>query len=390
MSLPVFDCLIEEDINDESGIYAVSFVDNPAVEVDFMALSEHQIKKEYLSCDRKKQILTGVVLRPGQLIYRNDTKLGEYFIRFSETEIEKIACKMMKTGVALQNTTHQHQSPLKGNYLTELWIVENPENDKSLALGFDPQPRGTLMCSYKIEDRDYWDTQVMTGNVKGFSLEGLFFRQTAGTGGNNSITNKNLKKEMNSKQRKKSNTLLSKLTRFFLDIEAVEKADATGSGTAYVVFILADGKEVLADADGFVTLNGEQLPEGEHLLADGNVLVVDAQGQFTETKESAQKVTNPEEAVAPQTLAGKKPLDDAKIPDESVDTLKAKIAELESKLAELAGLAQEANAEVQKLRKTRPSTSPAAPNSSNKDVAHAPRYEHMAQALVSAIKKRSK
>lgn len=129
MNIPVYNCLINENIDDESGIYAMSFVDAPANEVDFVALSK-QPRREYLSTDTKKQILTGVVLRPNQLIYRNDAHLGEYYIRFSADQIEKIAHKMMRTGIALHNTTHQHQAPLKGNYMTELWIVENPEKDK--------------------------------------------------------------------------------------------------------------------------------------------------------------------------------------------------------------------------------------------------------------------
>jgi hypothetical protein len=288
---------------------------------------------------------------------------------------------MMKTGVALRNTTHQHKESLKGNYLSELWLVENPESDKSRALGFNPQPKGTLMCSYKIDDRDYWNTQVMTGNVKGFSLEGLFFQQVADKKNPHSITNQLKNKMMNKKQ----NNLWAKLTRFFLDVESVEKADATNSGTAYIVFILADGKEALVDADGFVTLDGKQLPAGEHLLADGNLLVVDADGQFVETKERVDKITNPEQVTAPQILSEETVAE----PDEnaeSVGSLKAKIAELEARLAELAGLAKEANAEVQKLRKTTPSTLPATAGSSVHDFSSLKRYEQMACALRSAVK----
>ncbi|GAB6011908.1 XkdF-like putative serine protease domain-containing protein [Viscerimonas tarda] len=388
MNLPVFDCLINENVNDESGIYAISFVDAPANEVEFITLSAQQAKEEFLCRDTQKQILTGVVLRPGQLIYRRDERLGEYYIRFSEVEIEKIARKMMKTGIALHNTTHQHQEVLTGNYLSELWIVEEPGNDKSRALGFDPQPKGTLMCSYKIDDKDYWNTQVMAGHVKGFSLEGFFFQQAVKEGiMNSSIINQTKNEQMNKEQNKKNESLWSKLTRFFLDIETVGKSDATGSGTAYVIFVLADGKEALIDADGFATIDGEQLPAGEHLLADGNILVVDGEGQFTETKEGAQQATTTDQAVAPQTLSEEAETIPADSPSESdpAKYLKAKIAELENKLAELAGIAQEANAEVQKLRKTTPSVLPATA-SGNRDFSELKRHEQMACALRSAVK----
>lgn len=371
MNIPIYNCLINENPEDDSGIYAISFVDSPANESDFIALSKQQ-SEVFLNKDPHKQILTGVVLRPDQLIYRKDSKLGEYYIKFSTEQIEKIAQKMMRTGLALQNTTHQHQAPLKGNYLSELWIIEDPEKDKSRALGFSSLPKGTLMCSYKIADKHYWDTEIMTGNVKGFSLEGFFIQKPE--------TQSNLKSNKLNKMNKKSKTtaLLSRISRFFLDIQSAEKADSTSSGIAYLIFTLADGKEVYVDKDGFTTLDGEQLPAGEHPLSDGNILVVDEDGQMIETKESSVKNNDPEQATAPESLqaTGK----------ESVETLKKKIADLESKLSELAILAQEANSEIQTMRKHTPSSLPVSTARKGRKHTEMKRYEQMAQALSLSIK----
>ena len=371
MNIPIYNCLINENPEDDSGIYAISFVDSPANESDFIALSKQQ-SEVFLNKDPHKQILTGVVLRPDQLIYRKDSKLGEYYIKFSIEQIEKIAQKMMRTGLALQNTTHQHQAPLKGNYLSELWIIEDPEKDKSRALGFSSLPKGTLMCSYKIADKHYWDTEIMTGNVKGFSLEGFFIQKPE--------TQSNLKSNKLNKMNKKSKTtaLLSRISRFFLDIQSAEKADSTSSGIAYLIFTLADGKEVYVDKDGFTTLDGEQLPAGEHPLSDGNILVVDEDGQMIETKESSVKNNDLEQATAPESLqaAGK----------ESVETLKKKIADLESKLSELAIIAQEANSEIQTLRKHTPSSLPVSTARKSRKHTEMKRYEQMAQALSLSIK----
>lgn len=371
MNIPIYNCLINENPEDDSGIYAISFVDSPANESDFIALSKQQ-SEVFLNKDPHKQILTGVVLRPDQLIYRKESKLGEYYIKFSTEQIEKIAQKMMRTGLALQNTTHQHEAPLKGNYLSELWIIEDPEKDKSRALGFSSLPKGTLMCSYKIADKHYWDTEIMTGNVKGFSLEGFFIQKPE--------TQSNLKSNKLNKMNKKSKTtaLLSRISRFFLDIQSAEKADSTSSGIAYLIFTLADGKEVYVDKDGFTTLDGEQLPTGEHPLSDGNILVVDEDGQMIETKESSVKNNDPEQATAPESLqaAGK----------ESVETLKKKIADLESKLSELAILAQEANSEIQTMRKHTPSSLPVSTARKGRKHTEMKRYEQMAQALSLSIK----
>lgn len=365
MNIPIYNCLINENPEDDSGIYAISFVDSPANESDFIALSKQQ-SEVFLNKDPHKQILTGVVLRPDQLIYRKDSKLGEYYIKFSTEQIEKIAQKMMRTGLALQNTTHQHEAPLKGNYLSELWIIEDPEKDKSRALGFSSLPKGTLMCSYKIADKHYWDTEIMTGNVKGFSLEGFFIQKPE--------TQSNLKSNKLNKMNKKSKTtaLLSRISRFFLDIQSAEKADSTSSGIAYLIFTLADGKEVYVDKDGFTTL------DGEHPLSDGNILVVDEDGQMIETKESSVKNNDPEQATAPESLqtAGK----------ESVETLKKKIADLESKLSELAILAQEANSEIQTMRKHTPSSLPVSTARKSRKHTEMKRYEQMAQALSLSIK----
>lgn len=359
MKLPVYNCIVDESTEDATGVYAISFVDCPANEVEFVKLRRQQSVE--LMRDEQKQILTGVVLMPDQLIYRKSPQMGEYYIKFSAQEIEKIARKMMRTGVALHNTTHQHQLPLKDNYMTELWIVENPDQDKSHALGFDNLPQGTLMCSYKIGDKKYWDEQVMAGHVRGFSLEGLFNQEIALSKYKPKSDQTNAK--MNKSKRKP--TLLGRLANLLLDIEDVQKKDATTSGEAFVVFVLADGKEVFIDQDGFATLEDEQMPAGEHKLANGNLLVIDAQGQFIETKVAVLKTTNPDQATPKQTLGSQK-TKPADVKPEFVDALKAKIAEMQQTIDEMnealdqaQGSAKKAKEEVEKLRRRMPSAYPA-------------------------------
>ena len=58
--------------------------------------------------------------------------------------------------------------------LIESWIIEDPTMDKSVALGFTGLPKGTMMATYKILDDAFWQNEVLTGNVTGFSLEGMF------------------------------------------------------------------------------------------------------------------------------------------------------------------------------------------------------------------------
>lgn len=263
---------------DDSGIYAISFVDYPANEQNFVALK--RAKQVKLKLDKQKQILTGVVLVPDQLIYRNDTQLGEYYLTFTAADIEKIAAKMMRVGAALSSTTHQHAHKLSNNQLVEIWTVTDSKLDKAVALGLGELPVGTLLASYKVNNNKYWREEVLTGNVRGFSLEGFF----------------NFKKIINMKKQTikpgaKKPGLVAQFVKALLEgsteeaealVDEADK-DETDSGTPLMVFTLSDGGEVHVDADGYCTLNGEQMPAGSHELNDGNFINIDDAGLLLET-----------------------------------------------------------------------------------------------------------
>lgn len=392
MKVPVYNCIIDENEEDKSGIYAISFVDRPANEVEFIALGEK--KEVQLSRNIQKQILTGVVLKPEQLIYRKSEEDGDFFIKFSEEEIEKIAHKMMKTGVALHNTTHQHQLPLSGNYLTELWIVEDPQCDKSHALGFKNLPKGTLMCSYKIQDKNYWENEVMTGNVKGFSLEGFFSQEISMAKMNRNSNNTNMPMI---KKKNKSYTLLRRLKNLLSGIEAVGKADTTASGTPYVIFVLADGKEAYVDEDGFATMDGEQAAAGEHKLANGNLLVIDEQGQFVETREPSEIKSQPQDTKAPETLRRQKSAQRlAGFDPKTAEAVKAKIAEMQQTIDELTkaledaqSLLEDTKGQVEEMRRKTPSARPAVQMATtHKTTNEMTTAERMAMALNQTINRR--
>lgn len=332
--LPVYECKVSG--TDDTGIFAISFVDAPAVERNFIALARHH-RPVKLAYDKQKQVLTGPVLVPDQLIYRRDDQTGEYYIRFSAQDIEKIAQKMMRTGVALHTTTHQHQKPLKGNYLTELWIVADPKRDKTVALGLEELPAGTLVASYKIGNAAYWRNEVLTGHVKGFSLEGIFNFNTVNM---NKTTKTAAQLAEEKAARKKSNGVSAFLRSMaaMLEGDTAEEADAvadeakkdeTDSGEPFLIFELAEGGEVRVDADGYATLDGEQMAPGEHALSDGNFIVIDDSGMLVVTQPEADAAEPSEAATELARQRGKQFL--AKMGN----TKTAKIAALKKQLAEL-------------------------------------------------------
>lgn len=344
--IPVYEARIKG--TDNTGIFAMSFVEIPANESNFVALQRQRPVK--LSIDKHKQLLTGVVLVPDQLIYRRDDRLGEYYLKFTAAEIERIALKMMKTGAALTTTTHQHEKPLKGNYLAELWTVRDSKRDKSVALGLGELPVGTLVASYKVEDPAYWRSEVLTGHVKGFSLEGIFNFNSVQMKKNQKTAAQLAKEQAAAKNKGKGIPAFFRSVAAFMEGEseaAAEsvaeeaKKDETDSGTPYLIFELAEGGEAWVDEDGFCTLEGgEQMPAGEHALADGNVIVVDESGALVITQPEADGAEPTEADVAMAKQRGAAFL-------KSQNPNAAKIAKLEKEIAEL---------------KKQPSTSKATPD----------------------------
>ena len=79
--------LIIDEKDDTSGIEAVSVVENPAIESDFIALKKHEI--ELKEVDAEKRILMGAALIPNKQIYRKNDKNEEYYIYFSEATVRK-------------------------------------------------------------------------------------------------------------------------------------------------------------------------------------------------------------------------------------------------------------------------------------------------------------
>lgn len=159
--------LIIDETNEDYGVEAISVVENPAIEIDFVALKKHEV---LLKADEEKKILLGAGLVPNKQIYRFDESIGEYYIWFSKDTIRKASELFLKSGNQ-SNATFEHERDIEGMVVVESWIVENPEIDKAKLYGFDV-PEGTWMLSMKCEDESLWNE--VKANCKGFSIEGHF------------------------------------------------------------------------------------------------------------------------------------------------------------------------------------------------------------------------
>ena len=161
--------LVLDEEQEESGVDAISIVESPAIEEDFVALKNQELKLAEVSKDKK--LLMGALLVPNKPIYRKSGE-DEYYIYFSKDTITKASQLYLKNGNQ-NNSTLEHQHSLSGLTLVESWIVESEINDKSRMYNMNV-PLGTWMGTVKVNNEEVWNEYVKTNKVKGFSIEGYF------------------------------------------------------------------------------------------------------------------------------------------------------------------------------------------------------------------------
>jgi len=165
----IVELLLDEE-SLQAGIQAISVVESPAIEEDFIALKDEQPKIELKTIDKEKRILMGAALIPNKPIYRRNGE-DEYYIYFSQDTVRK-ASELFFINGNQNKATLEHQMDVQGTSVVESWIIEG-EQDKSRMYGMD-LPVGTWMVSMKILNDELWDGYVKSGKVKGFSIEGYF------------------------------------------------------------------------------------------------------------------------------------------------------------------------------------------------------------------------
>ena len=125
----IIELIIDED-NEISGIEAISIVENPAIEEEFIALKEHK-EIRLAEVDSEKRILMGPALIPNKKIFRSGgDENNDYFIYFSEDTVRK-ASELFFIKSKHKNSTYEHTIDLNGMSVVESWLIENPKKDKS-------------------------------------------------------------------------------------------------------------------------------------------------------------------------------------------------------------------------------------------------------------------
>ena len=152
----------------EDGVFAVSLVESPAIEENWVALSAQGI--ELKVTDEERRVVVGMDLVPEKRIYRKQNG-KEFNIWFSKETISKTQELYMRN-LNANNATTEHQKPVQGCTVIESWIVEDEKNDKSNIYNLNA-PVGAWVIMMKINNDEEWE-QVKLGTYKGFSIEGMF------------------------------------------------------------------------------------------------------------------------------------------------------------------------------------------------------------------------
>ena len=166
--MKIVELILDED-QEYSGIEAISIVERPAIEEDFIALKDEEVKLAEL--DTEKRILLGALLIPNKPILRKGDD-DDYYIYFSRETVKKASELYLMEGNQ-NNATLEHKMEVNNLTVVESWIVDDPQMDKSKLYGLTP-PEGTWMISMKVNNDEVWNEYVKSGKVKGFSIEGYF------------------------------------------------------------------------------------------------------------------------------------------------------------------------------------------------------------------------
>lgn len=296
--MEVYELIFDENQREE-GVFAISVVEDPAMEGMFVAFNEDDKLQEVklTAMNEEQRILLGVVAIPEKPIYRNRDGY-EFYVKFSEETVKKAAHYFLKNQYN-NNSTLEHEVEINKMSVVESWVIDDPENDKSTLYGFS-YPKGSWMVAMKVDNDEIWNEYVKTGVVRGFSLEGMFALEPV-----------NLKKDMEI-----SKIVSDAVKREFDSIREFfnsnKEVEETVEEVSFAQATLADG-ETVVEYEGESLEVGMELfvlvpdaeripaPDGEHELQDGSVVVTEG-GLVTEIREP-QAEEDAEESVEEEVFS---------------------------------------------------------------------------------------
>lgn len=318
--LPIFKATIGE----ADGMVVCSFVEDAAVESNFLAFAEDKKPMEFSIENEDKHIVIGVAMRANFPIYRYNKDMGEFYIVYTPEVIREMVQKFFRNGYQ-NNVDLDHSFKLEEGVYIEQAFIKDTANGIS-PKGFEEIEDGSLFFQYKVENEEIW-AGIKDGTFKGFSIAGTFQIEETFENQNNN----NNKKEYMSR----INKIKEMLRKILVEFGTV----STDKGV-----IAFDGDELEAgmavsgvDEEG----NEVSLEDGDYRTEDGKIIVI-ADGKVVEIKDDEAEVATDEPAAeepvenAEDEPAAEEPAEEPAAEETpTVEELQARIAELEARIAEL-------------------------------------------------------
>lgn len=162
--------LVEFNPKENKGVFAISLVENPAIDEVGIYLSKEDELVQLKEIE--KGLLMSPVLIPNQKILRYDDNNNPFNIMFTKDVIELSQRHFHINGYQGQSTEeHDYNLKLNGVTIVESWIKEF-DQDKSNEYGYD-LPIGTWFAIMKVDNEEV-RAKLKSGELKGFSIDGSF------------------------------------------------------------------------------------------------------------------------------------------------------------------------------------------------------------------------
>lgn len=175
--LPIYKLKINESDNSPLEVDYIALVDEPAILIDWQKFN----KKIKFASDAERKLIMGPLMIADMPIYRRDEVRGEYYVLFDKQEILKVVEKFFRNGSTSNfNIMHDAQKQLDGVYLIESFIIDSSRGVQAPD-AFKDLPQGSWLATVKVDNELVWQNFIKTGELKGFSVEGLFSYEQAGT-----------------------------------------------------------------------------------------------------------------------------------------------------------------------------------------------------------------
>ena len=310
--LPLMEAKMNED---DTGIYCVSFVSDPATEIGWVTFADEKETVKFAIENEKEHIVSGIIMVASTPIYRIDSYGAPYYIIYSKDTLKYMAEKMLKEGFTSSvNIQHKDGSNVDGVNLMEIYVIDK---EKGICpTYFENVPDGSLVGTYKVRNNEVWE-MIEKGEVLSFSLEGIFDLEPV-------FENNN----------KKTYNIMNLIEKFMKKLMKFEEI-STDKG----VLLTIEGEELAIGVEVYVPVEDgwEPAADGEYKLDDDEIIVV-VDGKISEIKEVEQKVEKEEEPIVVTTAEEKEvepKVEERDVVKEQIDGLKAEIETLKNEIADL-------------------------------------------------------